>query len=69
MLEKMMQTPTDAFATRLLYLEEAQLNRSLALEHYASMQDAALKRVNAKFKSKGIVKGDDIGFLEPLIIP
>ena len=58
MLEKMMETSTDAFATRLLYLEEAQLNRSLALEHYESMQDAALKRVNAKVKSKGIVKGD-----------
>ena len=58
MLEKMMETSTDAFATRLLYLEEAQLNRSLALEHYESMQDAAPKRVNAKVKSKGIVKGD-----------
>ena len=53
-----METSTDAFATRLLYLEEDQLNRSLALEHYESMQDAALKHVNAKVKSKGIVKGN-----------
>ena len=58
MLEKMMEMPMDAFAIRLLYLEEAQLNRFLELEHYESMQDVALKRVNAKFKSKGIVKGN-----------
>ena len=54
MLEKMMEMPTNAFATRLLYLEEAQLNSSLELEHYESMQDLVLKRVNAKVKSKGI---------------
>ena len=58
MLEKMIDAPNDVFATRLLYLEKAQLNRSLALEHYENMQDAALTRVNAKIKSKGIAKGD-----------
>ena len=58
MLENMMEVPMDAFATRLLYLEEAQLNRYLAIEHYESMQDASMKHVSAKFKRKGIVKGN-----------
>ena len=58
MLEKLMDGPRDIYKERLLYLQQVQLDRLQALEHYEMMQEENLKRVNAKIKSKGLVKDD-----------
>lgn len=58
MMEKFLEGPKDAFKERLLCLQEAQLCRDKALEHYEEMQEKMLKRVNKKVRSKGIVEKD-----------
>ncbi len=58
MLEKLLGSSNDAFQERLLSLQEAQLDRIRALEHYEQMQDKALAKINEKFKGKGIKKDD-----------
>ncbi|MCO5594211.1 hypothetical protein L7F22_048236 [Adiantum nelumboides] len=58
MLEKLLVQSSDAFKERLLQLQEVQLDRMSALEHYGPMQDKALENINEKVKSKGIMKHD-----------
>ncbi|RYA46319.1 hypothetical protein DD606_24495 [Enterobacter cloacae complex sp. GF14B] len=58
MLEKLLGPPSDAFKERLLQLQEVQLDRMSALDHYGQMQDRALAKINEKVKSKGIKKHD-----------
>ena len=56
MLEKLLGPSSDVFKERLLCLQEVQLDRVRALEHYEMMQDKALARENQKVKRKGIPK-------------
>ncbi|MCO5576439.1 hypothetical protein L7F22_030249 [Adiantum nelumboides] len=58
MLEKLLGQSSDAFKERLLQLQEVQLDRMSALEHYGQMQDKALVKINEKVKIKGIMKHD-----------
>ncbi|MCO5594736.1 hypothetical protein L7F22_048769 [Adiantum nelumboides] len=58
MLEKLLGQSSDAFKERLLQLQEVQLDRMSALEHYGQMQEKALEKINEKVKSKGIKKHD-----------
>ncbi|MCO5558526.1 hypothetical protein L7F22_012111 [Adiantum nelumboides] len=58
MLEKVLGQSGDAFKQRLLHLQEVQLDRLNALQHYEKMQDKALGKINKKIKDKGIEKGD-----------
>ncbi|MCO5606023.1 hypothetical protein L7F22_060210 [Adiantum nelumboides] len=58
MLEKLLGQSSDAFKEKLLQLQEVQLDRMSALEHYGQMQEKALKKINEKVKSKGIKKHD-----------
>ncbi|MCO5614809.1 hypothetical protein L7F22_069093 [Adiantum nelumboides] len=58
MLEKLLGPSSDAFKERLLQLQEVQLDRMSALEHYGHMQEKALEKINEKIKSKGIKKHD-----------
>ncbi|MCO5576352.1 hypothetical protein L7F22_030161 [Adiantum nelumboides] len=58
MLEKVLGQSGDAFKQRLLHLQEVQLDRLNALQHYEKMQDKALGKINKKIKDKGIKKGD-----------
>ncbi|MCO5614358.1 hypothetical protein L7F22_068637 [Adiantum nelumboides] len=55
---KMLGQSGDAFKQRLLHLQEVQLDRLNALQHYEKMQDKALGKINKKIKDKGIEKGD-----------
>ena len=57
-LEKLLGPSSDVFKERLLCLQEVQLDRVRALEHYEMMQDKALARENQKVKRKGILQGD-----------
>ena len=58
MLEKVMGHSEDALTKRLLQLQEAQLDKMSALDHYTKMQDGALEKINKKYKKKEISKGD-----------
>ncbi|MCO5597162.1 hypothetical protein L7F22_051238 [Adiantum nelumboides] len=58
MLEKVLGQSGDAFKQQLLHLQEVQLNRLNALQHYEKMQDKALGKISKKIKDKGIEKGD-----------
>ena len=58
MLEKLLGHSNDAFKERLLHLQEVQLDRVRAVEHYEQMQDKALAKINERIKSKGIKKDD-----------
>ncbi|MCO5558350.1 hypothetical protein L7F22_011931 [Adiantum nelumboides] len=58
MLEKLLGQSSDAFKERLLELQEVQLDRMGALEHYGQMQNKALEKISKKVKSKGIKKHD-----------
>ena len=58
MLEKVVGHSEDALTERLLQLQEAQLDRMSALDHYSKMQERALERINKKIKKKGIFEGD-----------
>ena len=58
MLEKLLGPSSDEFKERLLCLQEVQLDKMRALEHYEMMQDKALARENQKVKRKGILQGD-----------
>ena len=58
MLEKLLGPSSDASKERLLSLQEVQLDRVRALEHYQMAQEKTLARKNQKVKSKGILKGD-----------
>lgn len=58
MLLKLTDEVPDYYMERLLYLQQVQLDRFLAVEHYANMQEEQIKRINAEIKSKNIVKGD-----------
>ena len=58
MLEKLLGPSFDEFKEMLLCLQEVQLDRVRALEHYEMMQDKALARENQKVKRKGILQGD-----------
>ena len=54
MLEKVMGHSKDALTRRLLQLQEAQLGRISALDHYTKMQDRELEKINKKIKKKGV---------------
>ena len=58
MLEKVVGHSEDALTNRLLQLQEAQLDRMSALDHYSKMQERALERINKKIKKKGIFEGN-----------
>ena len=58
MLDKLLEYSSDAFKERLLHLQEIQLDRMRALEHYEQMQNKALAKINEKVNSKGIKKDD-----------
>lgn len=58
MLLKITDEAPDYYKERLLHLQQVQLNRSLALDHYVNMQEENLKRLNAEIKNKNIVEGD-----------
>ena len=58
MLEKLLGPSSDASKVRLLQLQEVQLDRMRALEHYEKVQEKTLSRENEKVKKKGIAKGD-----------
>ena len=58
MLEKVVGYSEDSLTQRLLQLQEAQLDRMSALDHYSKMQERALERINKKIKKKGIFEGN-----------
>ena len=58
MLEKVMGHSEYALTKRLLHLQEAELDRTSALDHYTKMQDRALEKINKKIKKKGILEGN-----------
>lgn len=58
MLLKLTGNVSNYFQERLLYLEQAQLDRSVAFEHYNRLLDKTVERFNEKVKNKDLKVGD-----------